>query len=187
MKTIQIALAPLLIIGSFCSLGSFEYFLAQSKRYLSYLYVFAIWNFYVYFIYRCHSITLADYTLHQIIIHIIVLIAIPISFFHSKVRVLKYIPINNTVAILHELSTYNSDMALHEQILQFILQIKQREVKFGMGLVYFGYDFILKVCFIWNKCAYIYKHVIEHKYVYIYFFKLRKYLNGSILFKLFLN
>lgn len=35
------------------------------------------------------------------------------------------------------------------QILQFILQIKQREVKFsGMGLFYFGNNFVRKVCFL---------------------------------------
>jgi len=31
------------------------------------------------------------------------------------------------------------------QILQFILQIKQREIKFGTGL-FFGYNFIRQVC-----------------------------------------
>ncbi|KYQ49997.1 hypothetical protein ALC60_10873 [Trachymyrmex zeteki] len=85
MKTIQAALAPLLIIGSFCSLGSFEYFLGQSRRYLAYLYILAIWSFYVYLIYRSQSVILAYLiNFHQTIIWIIVLIAIPISFFHSK-------------------------------------------------------------------------------------------------------
>ncbi|XP_029160045.1 uncharacterized protein LOC114932038 [Nylanderia fulva] len=52
---------------------------------------------------------------------------------------------NETVAILYNLSNDNSDKDFREQILQFILQIKQKEVKFyGMGLFYFGYDFIRK-------------------------------------------
>ncbi|CAL1676354.1 unnamed protein product [Lasius platythorax] len=52
---------------------------------------------------------------------------------------------NETVAILYKLSNDNSDKDLREQILQFLLQIKRREVKFyGMGLFYFGYDFIRK-------------------------------------------
>ncbi|XP_072754199.1 uncharacterized protein [Anoplolepis gracilipes] len=50
---------------------------------------------------------------------------------------------NETVTILYKLSNDNSDKDLREQILQFILQIKRKEVKFyGMGLFYFGYDFI---------------------------------------------
>ncbi|CAL1672158.1 unnamed protein product [Lasius platythorax] len=52
---------------------------------------------------------------------------------------------NETVAILYKLSNDNSDKDLREQILQFILQIKRKEVKFyGMVLFYFGYDFIRK-------------------------------------------
>ncbi|KYN14473.1 hypothetical protein ALC57_13324, partial [Trachymyrmex cornetzi] len=57
--------------------------------------------------------------------------------------------INETVAILHKLSSYNLDEDLRKQIWQFMLQIKQREVKFGLGHFYFGYNFIcweLKIC-----------------------------------------
>ncbi|XP_025991755.1 uncharacterized protein LOC105198451 [Solenopsis invicta] len=53
-----------------------------------------------------------------------------------------YCKVNETVAILYKLSNDNLDEDLREQTLQFILQIKQRKVKFGMGLFYFGYDFI---------------------------------------------
>ncbi|XP_072754249.1 uncharacterized protein [Anoplolepis gracilipes] len=50
---------------------------------------------------------------------------------------------NETVTILFKLSNDNTDKDLREQILQFILQIKRKKVKFyGMGLFYFGYDFI---------------------------------------------
>ncbi|XP_029160046.1 uncharacterized protein LOC114932040 [Nylanderia fulva] len=52
---------------------------------------------------------------------------------------------NETVAILYKLSNDHSDKDFREQILQFILQIKRREIKFyGMGLFYFGYDLIRK-------------------------------------------
>ncbi|XP_072754250.1 uncharacterized protein [Anoplolepis gracilipes] len=52
---------------------------------------------------------------------------------------------NETITILYKLSNDNLDKDLCEQILQFILQIKQRELKIsGMGLFYFGYDFIRK-------------------------------------------
>ncbi|XP_018349906.1 PREDICTED: uncharacterized protein LOC108753060 [Trachymyrmex septentrionalis] len=53
-----------------------------------------------------------------------------------------YNKISETVAILHKLSNYNLDEDLREQIWQFILQIKQREVKFGLGHYYYGYNFI---------------------------------------------
>ncbi|CAL1676352.1 unnamed protein product [Lasius platythorax] len=52
---------------------------------------------------------------------------------------------NKTSAILYNLSNESSDEDLREQTLQFILQIKQKKLKFsGMGLFYFGYDFIRK-------------------------------------------
>ncbi|XP_029159848.1 uncharacterized protein LOC114931878 [Nylanderia fulva] len=52
---------------------------------------------------------------------------------------------NETIAILYKVSNDHSDKDLDEQILQFILQIKQRELKLsGMGFFYFGYDFIRK-------------------------------------------
>ncbi|KYN29297.1 Glutaryl-CoA dehydrogenase, mitochondrial [Trachymyrmex cornetzi] len=53
-----------------------------------------------------------------------------------------YNEINETVAILHKFSSYNLDEDLRKQIWQFMLQIKQREVKFGLGHFYFGYNFI---------------------------------------------
>lgn len=47
---------------------------------------------------------------------------------------------------------YLSDYLFKTQIVQFILQIKQRELKFsGMGLFYFGYDLIRKVRHIFCK------------------------------------
>ncbi|XP_067207059.1 putative gustatory receptor 28b [Linepithema humile] len=48
-----------------------------------------------------------------------------------------------TVTMLHKLSNDNFDKNLREQIVQFILQIKQTEIKFsGMGTFHFGYKFI---------------------------------------------
>ncbi|KYN38973.1 hypothetical protein ALC56_06644, partial [Trachymyrmex septentrionalis] len=59
-----------------------------------------------------------------------------------------YCKVNETVAIFHKLSSYNLDEKLRELILQFILQIKLREVKFGEGYFY-GYNLIcqeMKMC-----------------------------------------
>ncbi|KYN39567.1 hypothetical protein ALC56_06061 [Trachymyrmex septentrionalis] len=51
MKTLQTALAPLLIIGSFCSLGLFEYPLGQPKPYLSWWYALITWSYFTYSFY----------------------------------------------------------------------------------------------------------------------------------------
>ncbi|XP_025266023.1 uncharacterized protein LOC109609834 isoform X1 [Camponotus floridanus] len=52
---------------------------------------------------------------------------------------------NETIAILYKLFPKNPEEDLREQILQFILQIKQRELKFsGMGFFNFGYNFVRK-------------------------------------------
>ncbi|KAG5309543.1 L259 protein, partial [Acromyrmex insinuator] len=53
-----------------------------------------------------------------------------------------YHKINETVAILYKLCNYNLDEDFREQVLQFILQIKQTKVKFGLGHFCFGYSFI---------------------------------------------
>ncbi|KAM0734581.1 hypothetical protein ACS0PU_011400 [Formica fusca] len=52
---------------------------------------------------------------------------------------------NETIAILYKLFPEDLEEDLQEQILQFILQIKQRELEFsGMGLFNFGYNFVRK-------------------------------------------
>ncbi|XP_071632448.1 uncharacterized protein [Temnothorax longispinosus] len=53
-----------------------------------------------------------------------------------------YYKANKTIANLYKLSNDNLDEDLREQTLQFILQIKQTEIKFGSGFSYFGYNFI---------------------------------------------
>ncbi|KYN17947.1 hypothetical protein ALC57_09829 [Trachymyrmex cornetzi] len=50
-ETLQTALAPLLIIGSFCSLGLFEYPLGQPRPFLSCLYTLITSSFFTYFNY----------------------------------------------------------------------------------------------------------------------------------------
>nr|XP_012225940.1 PREDICTED: uncharacterized protein LOC105674302 [Linepithema humile] len=69
--------------------------------------------------------------------------------FSAKILILNHIcqivcnKTKDTIVILHKLLNNNLDEGLREQTLQFILQIKQRELKFsGMGLFYLGYNFI---------------------------------------------
>jgi len=93
-KTLQAALAPLFICGSFFSLGSFEYPLGHSRPSLSFLYVLAIWSFLTYFIYYpiyCivldNKFRITKYWKGSVIL-ITAIILIPVSFFYFKVKVL---------------------------------------------------------------------------------------------------
>ncbi|XP_011633203.1 uncharacterized protein LOC105424569 [Pogonomyrmex barbatus] len=72
---------------------------------------------------------------------------------------------NETIIILYKLSNDNVDEDLREQTLQFILQIKQREVKFGVGLLYFGYDFIRRF---YKSFVTVLVIIIQMRYTYNY-------------------
>ncbi|KYN29392.1 hypothetical protein ALC57_01175 [Trachymyrmex cornetzi] len=93
MNTLQTALAPLLIIGPFYSLGLFEYPLGQPRPFLSCLYILTTWSFFTY-CYYCEYII--DYEWQKvtywiyIIIMINVITLILVSYFHFKVNILKY-------------------------------------------------------------------------------------------------
>ena len=95
IKTLQTALTPLLIIGSFCNLGLFEYPVGHPRPYLSYLYILGIWSLFTYsvyyptYIHRWHRV----YIWINIIILISTIIMILVSLFRSKVRVLKCTPL----------------------------------------------------------------------------------------------
>ncbi|XP_032681993.1 uncharacterized protein LOC116849182 [Odontomachus brunneus] len=70
-----------------------------------------------------------------------------IMVFTMKLLALNHIcqTANETTMLLYKLSNNVINEDLREQVLQFIMQIKQREVKFsGMGLFYFGNNFIRK-------------------------------------------
>jgi len=95
IKTLQTALTPLLIIGSFCNLGLIEYPVGHPRPYLSYLYILGIWSLFIYSVYyptynhRWHRV----YIWINIIILISTIIIILVSLFRSKVRVLKCTPL----------------------------------------------------------------------------------------------
>jgi len=89
-KTIQTALAPLLIVGSLCSLGLFEYPLGQLRPYLTCLYILITWSFYVYFFYHLIYNSYASFlymSWPSIIIMITVIMSMLVSLFRFKVRV----------------------------------------------------------------------------------------------------
>ncbi|KYN31220.1 hypothetical protein ALC56_14488 [Trachymyrmex septentrionalis] len=237
-KTIQTALAPLFIIGSFCGLGLFEYPLGQPRLYFTYLYFLITSTLFTYFFYYLiyNSYTPYLYNLYMswpnVIIMITAIVSMVVGIFRFTVRIFKdtpnlhvhlqmclisrelnkvfniqmslqmtsyfafiielcrqvytiyinkniifgqllnnlfvyiwgivysimivtlnhicqtiYYKANETIAILYKLSNNNLDEDLREQTLQFILQIKQREIKFGMGVFNFGYDFVRRVRF----------------------------------------
>jgi len=94
-ETVESALAPLLIFGSFFGLGMFEYPCGQPRAYLSYLYALAIWGgSLTYFFYYIISIIQNEnrvfiiYTIKFILVNIL----IPISFCRFKVKIFKCTP-----------------------------------------------------------------------------------------------
>ncbi|KYN39824.1 hypothetical protein ALC56_05764 [Trachymyrmex septentrionalis] len=90
-----------------------------------------------------------EYTLLQLYTFIDFILQSILFFTLNYVCQTVYCKINETVAILHKLSSYNLDEKLRELILQFILQIKLREVKFGVGYYCYGYNLFfqeLKMC-----------------------------------------
>ncbi|KYM84696.1 hypothetical protein ALC53_05089 [Atta colombica] len=86
-KTLQTALASLLIIGSFCSLGLFEYPLGQPRPHLSYLYTLTTWSYFMYSFYYSYILfdwydTISGWK--QLIQLITVIASILASFFYFK-------------------------------------------------------------------------------------------------------
>ncbi|KYN50734.1 hypothetical protein ALC56_04170 [Trachymyrmex septentrionalis] len=100
IKTLQIALAPLLTIGSFCGVGLFEYPLGHPRPYLSCLYILAIWSFFTYYIYYPLFDFIIPYIMQMRMAIIVIVLTtfiklitaittILISIFYFKVKVLK--------------------------------------------------------------------------------------------------
>jgi len=102
-ETLERALAPILIIGSFCNLCMIEYPRGQPKAYLSYLYALAKWGSLIYFYYypryvqylRENKITL--YVAE--IIPLITITLILISFSCFKVQIFKCTPGSNIIIL----------------------------------------------------------------------------------------
>ncbi|XP_072754251.1 uncharacterized protein [Anoplolepis gracilipes] len=86
-KTIQEAVSPLLIVGSFCGLGFFEYPFGQSRPYFTYSYFLIMWSLYTYLFYY---LVYTSYTAYlfvswfNIIIIITAVMSMLVSFFRFK-------------------------------------------------------------------------------------------------------
>ena len=100
-ETLERALAPLLIIGSFCNLCMIEYPRGQPRAYLSYLYALAKWGSLTYFCYypiyvgylEGNTLYIGDF----IPLGTITLILISISRF--KVQIFKCTPGSNIIIL----------------------------------------------------------------------------------------
>ncbi|KYQ54159.1 hypothetical protein ALC60_12142 [Trachymyrmex zeteki] len=92
-ETLERALAPLLIFGSFCDLGMFEHPLGQPRPYISCLYILAKWIFYTYYwLYPRYIHTLqTGIVLVVDVLSLITIILIFVCLYRSRVKILKCI------------------------------------------------------------------------------------------------
>jgi len=99
-KTLQAALTPLVIFGSFFGLSLFEYPFGYPRPYLSCLYVLIIWSFLIYFVYYpiiCKfillKITKVIYWMDFIILFTAIALILD-NFFYFKVKVLSVLNVS---------------------------------------------------------------------------------------------
>ncbi|KYQ49339.1 hypothetical protein ALC60_11593 [Trachymyrmex zeteki] len=143
-KTLQAALAPLMIVGSFCSLGLFEYPLGHTWSYFFCLYVLAIWSFLTYSgYYPVYSEIWR--TLHPAVISMQITILITaitsklVSFFYSK----------ELKMCLHELSLMNDILEAigatkeYQRLRKWIIRITI------LWIVYIFQNFVMFMFTIW--------------------------------------
>ncbi|KYN37404.1 hypothetical protein ALC56_08227 [Trachymyrmex septentrionalis] len=102
-ETLERALAPLLIIGSFCNLYLIEYPRGQPRAYLSYLYALAKWGFLMYFHYYPNYLLYSgenDMNIYlEDIIPLITITLILISLIRFKVQIFKCTPGSNIIIL----------------------------------------------------------------------------------------
>ena len=102
-ETLERALAPLLIIGSFCNLNMIEYPRGQPRAYLSYLYALAKWCSLTYFCYYpiCVQYLQQDVTTISVTIFIPLgtITLILISLCRFKVQIFKCTPGSNIIIL----------------------------------------------------------------------------------------
>ncbi|KYN18969.1 hypothetical protein ALC57_08642 [Trachymyrmex cornetzi] len=122
--TLQTALAPLLIIGSFCSLGLFEYPLGQPRPYLSFLYTLTTWSFSTYASYYNYFIYLEwqriwDYV---VIIEFIAVITLTlVNYFHFKEFKMCLYELSVVDSTLEALGAPNEYQRLRNWIIRIII------------------------------------------------------------------
>jgi len=90
-KTIQAALAPLLIIAFLCGLAIFEYPLGRSRLDLTFLYLLTTWSLYIYLFYY---VIYTSYTTYiymswlNFTTTFLTIVSIFVSLFHFKVCII---------------------------------------------------------------------------------------------------
>ena len=97
-ETLERALAPLLIIGSFCNLCMIEYPRGQPRAYLSYLYALAKWGSLIYF-YYWYWLENDMYIYTDDIFPLVTIILILISLSRFKVQIFKCTPGSNIIIL----------------------------------------------------------------------------------------
>ncbi|KYN34127.1 hypothetical protein ALC56_11627 [Trachymyrmex septentrionalis] len=143
MNSIEKALSPVFLITFLLGLGILKYPSDQLYR-LNLFYIFTVWGVYTYALYYTidqFSIIVFNNLMHffGVIVNLLVaLISIIIAICKHEAQ--------KTKEIIHKLTNCNSFAEVREEIYQFGLQTSLQPLKFnGLGLFYFGYDFIRKV------------------------------------------
>ncbi|KYQ60740.1 hypothetical protein ALC60_00187 [Trachymyrmex zeteki] len=159
-KTLQAALAPLMIIGSFCNLGLFEYPLGHSWLYLSCLYGIVMWSFLTYSVY--YPFYWAFWRLIHPAAHLM----------YFTILIITIISILELKMCLHELSLVDDIMEaigapkeyqrLHKWIIRIIiLWIIYFFQNFAI-VIYFGwFDLDLDFVQIYKSCALYYPKIVH--------------------------
>jgi len=102
-ETLERALAPLLIIGSFCNLCMIEYPRGQPRAYLSYLYALVKWSSLICFYYYPTYVRYSRENVMEIhiadIIPLITITLILISISRFKVQIFKCTPGSNIIIL----------------------------------------------------------------------------------------
>ncbi|XP_011868554.1 PREDICTED: uncharacterized protein LOC105562370 [Vollenhovia emeryi] len=189
-KTIQTALAPLLIIGSICSLGFLEYPVGQPRPYLTCLYFFTKWSLFTYFfyylVYNSHT-PFVYMSWPNVIIMTSAIVSILVSLFRFKELKMclhKLSIVDNTLEVLGTSKEY-------QRLRKWIIQLIHGWLSLALfmnsvDIFWLNYqDFsITRVCvpFLGNHLlhvntlgALIWGVILGSVYIHIYFIKLFLY------------
>ncbi|KYQ58877.1 hypothetical protein ALC60_02032 [Trachymyrmex zeteki] len=141
-KTLQIALAPLSIIGAFCSLGIFEYPLGRPRPYFSCLYTLITWSCFTYSFYYPFYTEQWDYKVAdfmEIIIFTTSITSIFVSHFHfEELRM-----------CLHELSVVNDTLEALSVPKEY-QRLRNWTIRIIIGWIFYIFYILLLVTFKWK-------------------------------------
>ncbi|KYQ57779.1 hypothetical protein ALC60_03272 [Trachymyrmex zeteki] len=140
--SIEKALNPVFLITFFWGLGILKYSSNQLKYCLSLFYIFTVWSVYTYALYYTIDLFSIKTVFNNLINTLVVILNLFVALISITISICKH-KAQKTKEVIHKLTNFNSFAEVHEEIYQFVLQMSLRPLKFsGMGLFYFGYDFI---------------------------------------------